>query len=222
MMTAYGKAGNLLTAAGLIMIASAAGLVMYNVSASGQAGSASQKAVDSFIAHLGEISSENTDSEERNPGYAVYQEYYNENHAYADASGEAGAAEEVYFEENGVRLLAVLALPSIGTEIPVSSDFSMELMKNYPCRYSGTVAGDDIVIAAHNYDSHFGRLKNILSGDEVTLTDAAGNRIVYTVSETEMLPGDAVSEMKSGEWDLTLFTCDLSGRSRITVRCIRK
>ena len=31
----------------------------------------------------------------------------------------------------------------------------------------------------------------------------------------------AIEEMVTGDWDLTLFTCTLSGQTRFTVRCIR-
>ena len=31
----------------------------------------------------------------------------------------------------------------------------------------------------------------------------------------------AVADMVSEEWGLTLFTCDLSGESRVTVRCLQ-
>ena len=47
-----------------------------------------------------------------------------------------------------------------------------------------------------------------------------GSTFSYTVMELEPLPADAVEEMTSGDWDLTLFTCTLDGQSRITVRCV--
>ena len=37
----------------------------------------------------------------------------------------------------------------------------------------------------------------------------------------ETLEATAVADMVSEEWDLTLFTCDLSGESRVTVRCLQ-
>ena len=46
-----------------------------------------------------------------------------------------------------------------------------------------------------------------------------GNLFSYQVAELEELPGNAVEDMESGIWDLTLFTCTYGGRSRITVRC---
>ena len=47
-----------------------------------------------------------------------------------------------------------------------------------------------------------------------------GNRFIYAVSGTEQLPGTAIEEMKSGDWDLTLFTCTIGGAARVTVRCV--
>jgi len=37
----------------------------------------------------------------------------------------------------------------------------------------------------------------------------------------ETLQPTAVEEMCSGDWDLTLFTCTLGGKFRVTVRCDR-
>ncbi|MCD8119184.1 MAG: sortase [Lachnospiraceae bacterium] len=83
---------------------------------------------------------------------------------------------------------------------------------------------DDLIICGHNYDRHFGKLKNLEPGDEITFTDVLGNVFSYEVSETVILKPTAVEEMadqESGDWDLTLFTCTLGGRTRVTVRCMR-
>ena len=50
-------------------------------------------------------------------------------------------------------------------------------------------------------------------------TDMDGNVFSYQVADIEILqPGD-VEELCSGEWPLTLYTCTIGGRTRITVRC---
>lgn len=77
----------------------------------------------------------------------------------------------------------------------------------------------NMVIAGHNYSSHFGNLKNLSQGDTVIFTDVDGNRFHYRVIELETLVPDAVDDLTSGGWDLTLFTCTIGGRSRVTVRC---
>ena len=43
--------------------------------------------------------------------------------------------------------------------------------------------------------------------------------INFAVAETEVLEATAIEEMVTGGWDLTLFTCTLSGQTRFTVRC---
>lgn len=112
-------------------------------------------------------------------------------------------------------------IPSLGLSLPVISEWSYPRLKIAPCRYTGSAYLDNLIIAAHNYSSHFGNLNRLNNGDTVTFTDVDGNQFTYAVSLIEDLPGTAIEEMQAGEWDLTLFTCTLGGRSRVTVRCER-
>lgn len=122
---------------------------------------------------------------------------------------------------NGVAYLGTLEIPSLGLDLPVISQLSNRLLQLAPCRYQGSIYQDNMILAAHNYRAHFGRLKELVVGDELSFTDAEGNCIPYTVSAMETLDGTAVAQMEEGEWDLTLFTCTIGGRSRVTVRCVR-
>ena len=112
-------------------------------------------------------------------------------------------------------------IPSLGLSLPVISEWSYPRLKIAPCRYTGSAYLDNLIIAAHNYSSYFGNLNRLNTGDTVTFTDVDGNQFTYAVSLIEDLPGTAIEEMQAGEWDLTLFTCTLGGRSRVTVRCER-
>jgi len=122
---------------------------------------------------------------------------------------------------NGEDYCGYITLPQLGLELPVMSSWSYERLKTSPCRYSGTVEGRDIIIAAHNYNSHFGRIKELSQGDEIWFTTADGMQYFYRVDYTENVDGYDVDHMLSGgssDWDMTLFTCTLSGQSRVTVR----
>ena len=110
-------------------------------------------------------------------------------------------------------------MPAIGIELPVQDSWSLSLLKSAPCRYKGSAYRGDLIICAHNYATHFGRLGNLLPGDEVIFIDMEGTAFRYAVAEKETLAGTAVEEMESGEWDLTLFTCTFGGQARTTVRC---
>lgn len=124
-------------------------------------------------------------------------------------------------ELDGNDYIGTLAIPSLGLSLPVMGDWSYPKLKLAPCRYTGSVYQDDLIIAGHNYCQHFGRLKELTVGDVVLFTDMAGNLFSYTVSQMEQLPATAVEEMVAGDWDLTLFTCTMSGKARVTVRCER-
>jgi sortase A len=88
----------------------------------------------------------------------------------------------------------------------------------------GSVFTDDLIICAHNYNTHFGTIKNLHTDSEIIFTDVTGKTYRYTVINMEELPGTAVEQMQFGDaddWDLTLFTCTLSGQTRVTVRAAR-
>ena len=77
------------------------------------------------------------------------------------------------------------------------------------------------MILAHNYDRHFGRIKNLAIDDPVQFVDAAGNAFHYRVAALETLEKPDVEKMIDSGYDLTLFTCTLGGRHRVTVRLNR-
>ena len=121
---------------------------------------------------------------------------------------------------DGREYIGVLRIPALDLELPVQSAWSYPNLRASPCRYQGSAYDGTLIVAGHNYPSHFGGLKQLRAGDAISLEDADGNRFDYEVAEVEILPPDAVEEMTEGDWDLTLFTCTLGGGSRVTVRCV--
>lgn len=125
-------------------------------------------------------------------------------------------------ELDGNEYIGTLEIPSLELSLPVMSGWSYPKLKIAPCRYEGSAYLNDLIIAAHNYAAHFGSLVNLEQGDSVVFTDAGGNRFSYTVSEIEQISGAALEELLGGDWDLTLFTCTVGGKDRVTVRCDRE
>lgn len=124
-------------------------------------------------------------------------------------------------EIDGTKYIGTLEIPKIALDLPVISEWSYQSLKIAPCRYFGSAYLDNMVIAAHNYKSHFREIENLSAGDEVVFTDIDGNRFFYSVAAAEVLPPGAVEEMTSG-WDLTLFTCNSTGTFRVAIRCDKK
>lgn len=120
---------------------------------------------------------------------------------------------------NGYAYIGYLSIPDLNLELPIMSGWDSRRLQISPCRFTGTLRGEDLVIMAHNYNSHFGRLSKLTEGAQIIFTDMDGNVWHYGVAAMDILPAEAVEEMTAGEYDLTLFTCAPNRTQRITVRC---
>ncbi len=125
-------------------------------------------------------------------------------------------------EIDGYNYIGYLSIPSLELELPVMDEWDYTRLKLAPCRYYGAVETDDLVISAHNYPRHFGNLAQLCAGDTVDFTGVDGLTSHYQVAEVAVLPPTAIEEMTCGEYALTLFTCTYGGKSRVTVRCVRR
>ena len=123
---------------------------------------------------------------------------------------------------DGYDCIGTIEIPSLRVILPVLSEWDYNNFRISPCRYTGSVYQDNLIICAHNYKSHFGRIKALEVGDLVTFTDMNGNVFRFKVSDIETVNPDFPENMTDGTWDLTLFTCTVSGASRVTVRCVRE
>lgn len=124
-------------------------------------------------------------------------------------------------EIDGRMYIGYLSIPGLGLELPVMSGWDYPSLQIAPCRYSGTVKGNDLVLMAHNYEKHFGKIDQLNMEDMVLFTDIEGVTTRYAVAAVDVLAPSSVEEMTSGAFDLTLFTCTYGGKSRVTVYCDR-
>lgn len=129
--------------------------------------------------------------------------------------------EMVAQEIDGHNYIGFVGIPALELELPVMADWTYPQLKIAPCRFTGSIFTDDLVIMAHNFERHFGRIRDLKPGDTVTFTDMEGQTISYEVVVLDILHPTAVEDMTAGEYDLTLFTCTYGGKSRVTVRCDR-
>ena len=135
--------------------------------------------------------------------------------------GEAQGRDMATVQVGNHSYIGIVSAPSAGIELPVMATWSDELLRESPCRYYGTAADNNLVIAGFNYDAHFGRLTELVPGDEISLVEMDGTVDAYEVVEIVMLDERSVDEMTSGEFALTLFTRSYDGGSCLTVRCER-
>lgn len=122
---------------------------------------------------------------------------------------------------DGYEYVGYVEIPALELKLPVMSDWDYTRLSIAPCRQFGSSRTDDLVIAAHNYESHFGHLKDLTVGDTVIFTDMEGITNIYSVGKTETLNPDQVDAVQKSGYDLVLYTCTLGGRTRVTVFCNR-
>lgn len=121
---------------------------------------------------------------------------------------------------NGVKYIGYLSIPSLKLELPIITKTTNSLLQVAPCRLSGSAYMEDLVIGAHNYATHFGNLKKLRYGDVIEFTDIDGNTFTYEVDGLEILQPHQLDDLCSGEYPLSLYTCTIGGRTRVTVRCV--
>lgn len=197
------KGGTVLIAAGLLLLLASLLLVGYNLWDERRAG----QAVDSVMEQMAQAIP--------SPGAATLPEGMIPDHILAPN------IEMPTLEVDENDYVGYLSIPALSMDLPVLSDWSYPKLKQAPCRYSGSAYQDNLVICAHNYAKHFGSLGQLTPGDQVSFVDIDGNEFQYQVVELVQLRPEEVQEMVSGEWALSLFTCTLDGRLRMTVRCER-
>lgn len=188
---------------GLVLILGAGGLLGYNQWVNYTSGEESDAAA---IMLVEEIQNEQVE--------ALEVELTN-----SDAS--AGDSPEMLkvVELNGAYYMGVLTIPKLERLLPIQSDWSMEKLEHTPCRYSGSLDEKNLVLAGHNYKRHFNGIAQLAQGDSVVFTDLDGEQTFYEVKEVYTTKATDIEGMINSKYDLTLFTCNYTGKARVTVRC---
>ena len=203
------RIGNILKGAGLILVTAAVLLLVYNLWDGHRARESEEAILAEYLQENKKASespdASNKEDEQNIPDYLL--------------NPDMDMPEYTLKSLGDVACIGILEIPALDLELPVISSWSYSSLRLAPCRYSGSAYKGDLVIAAHNYQSHFGGLRTLPEGSEVFFTDAVGNRFSYYVAVTEALTPWSVDDMTSGEWPLTLFTCTLDSQNRVTVRC---
>jgi sortase A len=204
------KRGIILMAAGVLLLAAAVTLTSVNLLDERKAEMQSEKTAG--VLH------------EQIPSYAIAKDIVRDDisRSLENMSDKTPIIEIQTVEIDHQDYIGVLDIPALRLSLPVMNTWSYPLLKLSPCLYSGSFLDNSMIIAGHNYQRHFGELHRLVNGDAVNFTDVTGVVYEYVVASIETLGKTDVKEMKSGNWDLTLFTCTQGGVSRVTVRCMLK
>lgn len=197
---------------GMALIIAALSLVLFNYCQSLKSG----EDANSYLSELKKNIPETNESEfeDVKEGLDIAAEY----------EMQQDSQEEIVETVDSYDFLGYITIPDLGIELPVLSEYVYKNLKIAPCRYSGSVQSGDLIICAHNYKTHFGKINELNTGSMIYFTECSGAVHEYEVVETDLIGGYDSTAMSDNEdeWDLTLFTCTLSGTNRVTVRAVEK
>ncbi len=202
------RSGRLLTVLGVLLLLAALGLTIYNIYDTERAERAADESAKEVAAYREEVQEEAESQmedvivEDNRPDYEK-----NPNMPMPEV------------EIDGRLYIGNLQVPSLGLDLPVISQWSYPALKKAPCRYSGSVYLNNMVIAAHNYRRHFGPVRDLPKGASVIFIDMKGNTFYYEVMAKETLDPMESEKMKNSGYDMALFTCVLSGQARSAIYC---
>lgn len=147
-----------------------------------------------------------------NRGDTVSPESHEETTAPSSVPAEMPEA-----EIDGYGYIGYLSIPALKLEVPIMSQWDDERLKIAPCRQCGSAYTDNLVIAGHNYRSHFGYFGSLELEDQIFFTDMDGVVHAYKIKKIEVLMPESVDQVVNSRWDLVLYTCTPDGQKRIVV-----
>lgn len=189
------KAGRVLVILGILLLLAAGGLYAYNRWEDARAGREAQQVTQELQEKVVEADPD---------------------------SAEMLSPELPVVEIDGYEYVGYISISTIGINLPVMSEWSYPKLKISPCRQFGSSRTDDLVIAAHNYETHFGKIGTLSHGDSVVFTDMDGIVNRYLVQKVEVLDPTEVDAVENSGYPLVLYTCTYGGKTRIVVFCMRE
>ena len=128
--------------------------------------------------------------------------------------------------------IARINIPSINVNYPIlqgesgSEEETEELLKMSPCKFHGPQPNEvgNFCIVGHNYRDNrfFGKVKNLVVGDTIQITDLSKRTMTYQVYDKHTVnPSDTkdTTQWTGGKKEVTLITCTDDSSQRIIVKC---
>ena len=197
-------------ALGILLVIGAASLLLYNQWDDDRAAQAASQAAQALLERINDI-----------PATSTPNAWEPEEILPADAEVLNDAKKEMpVIELEGHSYIGVVDIPLFDLSLPVMETWSYDKLKISPCRYTGSIYEDNLVIMAHNYKRHFRNISSLTNGEPIIFRDADGVEYRYVVVLIETVNSNNLQGMIETEYDLTLFTCTYGGQARVAVRCM--
>lgn len=104
-------------------------------------------------------------------------------------------------------------------ELPVKAQWDKKSIKNYPCRFSGSIYSGNLIIGGSDTKGQFQFIKNLTIGDNIFITDTVSNRFCFVVSDIFVSKNVSNEYLNSKKFDLLLFSKNNFGFNYNIILC---
>lgn len=121
-------------------------------------------------------------------------------------------------ELGGENFVGVIEVPIYNKKLPIYNKWDAKTVAKFPCRFTGSVYDGTLIVGGSDAIGHFDFMENITVGDVVRITDMTGGVFEYTVAEIE-ISESADADTLASEHALTIFARDTYTLKYVIVRC---
>lgn len=122
-------------------------------------------------------------------------------------------------EIDGESYVALLEMDMYKFKMPVRSVWDEKAVDAVPCRYSGSIYNNSLVIAATDAEGQMDFVNSVNTGDRLTVTDMRGEQFSYKVVKVENSNTATDEELNTDEFDLTIFVEYSGPTDYLFIRC---
>lgn len=142
-----------------------------------------------------------------------------------ETSNEEEAVQTIDAELKGYKIVGIIKIPKIDLEYPILEKTTVESLNVSITKFWGNEINEigNVTLAGHNNFSGvmFGRIKKLVIGDIIELTDAQNVTLQYEVFETKIIDPNDIScilPIEEGRREITLITCENGKANRFIVK----
>ena len=122
-------------------------------------------------------------------------------------------------EISKMSFVGVVELPDYDCQLPIYSQWKRAKVRQFPCRYTGSVYDNSLIIGASDNDGQFDFIKQLSNGDSVYVVDTTGVRYTYTVTNILRTKDVGTENLRKIQADLTLFVQNSLNMDYTVVYC---
>lgn len=142
-----------------------------------------------------------------------------------ETSDEIEAVQTIDAELKGYKIVGIINIPKIDVEYPILEKTTVESLNVSITKFWGNEINEigNVTLAGHNNFSGvmFGKIKKLVVGDIIELTDTQNVTLQYEVFETKIIDPNDIScilPIEEGRREITLITCENGKANRFIVK----